>query len=45
MGSWGQMFWFVSQSWSDSDWGSKMMDGIRGQERRRKSAEGRWQNV
>ena len=40
-----KMLWFVSQSRSDSDSSSEMMDGVRGQERLRKSWEGRWRNV
>lgn len=39
------MLWFVSQSRSDSDSSSEVMDGVWGQELRRKSWEGRWQNV
>lgn len=31
--------------WLRLNWGSDMMDGVRGQEWRRESLEGRWQNV
>lgn len=40
----GQMFWFVSQSCSDSNWSNRMMDGS-GSRGERAGSERRWKSL